>query len=179
MQDSDTNTTEGTDTQSTDQRSTTAVIYDAIETLSGEREEAPVGMVVTRAITTGPYGLADILDELNRLIINGELYQPQEVTIRPTEPAVMADGGTDPGKMADWASADAVGTAGGPVTDGGTDADDSEELSDADAAALLEGVMTAAEPALGRDELADLDRVLAHLRGDSEDIPVVVEEGDA
>ncbi len=82
-----------TDTQSTDQRTTTTVIYDAIETLGGDREEAPVGMVVTRAVTTSPYTLPDVLDEINRLIVNGELYSPQDVTIRPTEPAVMADGG--------------------------------------------------------------------------------------
>ncbi|AJF28092.1 hypothetical protein SG26_20300 (plasmid) [Haloarcula sp. CBA1115] len=52
-------------------------------------------MVVTRAVTTSPYTLPDVLDEINRLIINGELYSPQKVTIRPTEPAVMADGGIE------------------------------------------------------------------------------------
>jgi len=85
-----------TDTQSTDDpTTTTTVIFDAIETLGGEREEAPVGMVITRAVTTSRYSLPNILGEINRLIVNGELYQPQDVTIRPTEPAVMADGGIE------------------------------------------------------------------------------------
>jgi len=92
---SNTHDTQNDTDTSTDQRTTTAVIYDVIETLGGEREEAPVGMVITRAVTTSPYTLPDVLDEVNRLIINGELYQPQEVTIRPTEPAVMADGGVE------------------------------------------------------------------------------------
>ncbi|GAA3882819.1 hypothetical protein GCM10022627_40480 [Haloarcula argentinensis] len=90
---SNTHDTQNDSERSTDQRTTTTVIYDVIETLGGERGEAPVGMVVTRAVTTSPYTLPDVLDEINRLIINGELYQPQDVTIRPTEPAVMADGG--------------------------------------------------------------------------------------
>ncbi|MBX0325772.1 hypothetical protein EGH21_22400 [Halomicroarcula sp. F13] len=60
------------------------------------------------------------------------------------------------------------------VTDGG-------QLTDAEAAMLIEGVITAAEPALEDDEVDDLATAAGHLRDGPDDagIPVVAEGGDA
>ncbi len=248
---SNTHDTQNDTDTSTDQRTTTTVIYDAIETLGGEREEAPVGMVVTRAVTTSPYQLPDVLDEINRLIVNGELYQPQDVTIRPTEPAVMADGGVRPAhdggdltrfqfeilfQLAEARDCADYGLGikerleayyeeevnhgrlypnldtlveNGLLTKSELDKRTNEYalteagkdllwkrsrrhseavsatretvggLTDHGAAAMLEGVLTEVEPSLDEGELDDLGQVIDHLRSSGEDIPVVVEDGDA
>jgi hypothetical protein len=56
---------------------------------------------------------------------------------------------------------------------------DGDGLSDAEAAEILEGLHTAAEPALDDSDADELGQVIDHLRSSGEDIPVVVEDGDA
>jgi len=71
---------------------TTQAVFRALEELGGEREEAPVGNVINRVVVNHERPLGDVLDEVSRLMANGEIYAPSAATIRRTDAPVATDG---------------------------------------------------------------------------------------
>ncbi|MDS0284705.1 hypothetical protein [Haloarcula onubensis] len=71
---------------------TTQAVFRALEDLGGEREEAPVGNVINRVVVNHERPLGDVLDEVSRLMANGEIYAPSAATIRRTDAPVATDG---------------------------------------------------------------------------------------